>query len=87
VTVHALAGEFTVIRDGKDYPYKQPQADMISLTSVDATTTKFVLKKEGKEVGTGTRVISKDGKTMTLSGKGTDAAGKPVESTLVFDKR
>ena len=35
----------------------------------------------------GTRVISKDGKVMTVSGKGTDAAGKPVESTLVFDKR
>jgi hypothetical protein len=24
---------------------------------------------------------------LSFSGKGTDAAGKPVESTLVFDKR
>jgi hypothetical protein len=79
--------EFTANRDGKDYPYKSPRADMLSLTPVDATTLNYTLKKEGKVVGTGTRVISKDGKTMTLSHKINDAAGKPVESTLVFDNR
>jgi hypothetical protein len=79
--------EFTANRDGKDYPYKRPGADMISLTPVDASTSNFVVKNAGKVITTGTRVVSKDGKVMTLSSKGTDAAGKPTESTLVFDKR
>jgi hypothetical protein len=82
-----MAGEFTANRDSKDYPFGQPGADMLSLTPVDATRTNFSLKNEGKVVGTGTRVISTDGKTMTLSSKRTDAAGKIQESTLVFDKR
>lgn len=79
---------FTGNRDGKDYPYTgSPGYDSISLTSVDASTATYTLKKAGKVVGTGTRVISKDGKEMTLSTKGTDAKGQPWEADLVFDKR
>jgi hypothetical protein len=78
--------QFTANRDGKDYPFESPGADMISLTPVDGSTNNYVVKNAGKEMITGTRVISKDGKVMTLSSKGTDAAGKPTESTLVFDK-
>jgi hypothetical protein len=57
------------------------------VTPVDTFTATFTLKKAGKVVFTGTRVISKDGKTLTIPLKGTDATGQPVESTLVFDKR
>jgi hypothetical protein len=32
-------------------------------------------------------VISKDGKTMTTTTKGTDGDGKPFTSTLVYDKQ
>lgn len=81
------SSQFTANLDGKDYPFQSPGADMISLTSVDASTNNYVVKNAGKVMITGTRVISKDGKVMTLSGKGADAAGKPMESTLVFDKR
>jgi len=35
----------------------------------------------------GRNVISKDGKTMAQTSKGTDAEGKPVTQTLVFDKQ
>lgn len=82
-----MLAEFTASRDGKEYPYRSPQAGMIALTLVDATKVNLTLKKEGKLVGTGTRTVSKDGKTMSLSGKVNDAVGKLVESTLVFDKR
>jgi hypothetical protein len=44
-------------------------------------------KNAGKVVFTGTRVISKDGKVMTISGKGTNAKGEPLEFIMVFDKR
>jgi hypothetical protein len=80
--------EFTANRDGKDYPYTgTPTADAISITPVDASTVNWTTKKAGKVVLTGTRVISKDGKVMTISGKGTDAKGQPMEVILVFDKR
>jgi hypothetical protein len=79
---------FTAKLDGKDYPYTgAPICDMISLTPVDALTANFTIKKAGKVVGSGTRVISNDLKMMTISFKGTDAKGKPVESIRVFDRR
>jgi hypothetical protein len=34
-----------------------------------------------------TRVVSKDGKVMTVTGKGTNARGEKVNNVLVFDKR
>jgi hypothetical protein len=36
---------------------------------------------------TGRTVISADGKTRTQTFKGTDADGKPVTQTLVFDRQ
>jgi hypothetical protein len=41
----------------------------------------------GKTVLSGTRVIAADGKTYTLSSKGTTADGKPIETVLAFDKK
>lgn len=78
---------FTATLDGKDTPNKAPGADSLALTRVDALTISFVSKLAGKPVLTGTRVISKDGKTMTFVQKGVNAAGAPVESTMVYDKK
>ena len=44
-------------------------------------------KNTGPYQGTGRTVISKDGKTMTTTTKGTDGDGKPFASTLVYDKQ
>ncbi len=79
--------QFTVNRDGKDYPSGSPISETIALTPVDTFTTTFTEKRAGKVVVTGTRVISKDGKMMTISSKGTNPKGQPVEYILVFDKR
>jgi len=80
--------QFTANRDGKDYPYTDsPIADTVALTPVDTFTTTFTEKRAGNVAITGTRVISKDGKMMTISAKGTDAKGQPAEGVLVFDKR
>jgi len=55
---------------------------------VDANTTSWEVKKTGgKHHATGQNVISKDGKTLTQTAKGTGAEGKPEESTNVFDKQ
>jgi len=76
--------QFTANYDGKDYPYTgSPLFDTVAITRVDNFTASFVQKKNGKVVLTGKRVVSKDGKTMTISGKGT----QPTEVLLVFEKR
>jgi hypothetical protein len=74
--------------DGKDRPMTgNPDSDALSLKRVDTFTTQFVQKKAGKVVMTGTRSITKDGKTMTITTKGTSADGKKIDEALVFDKR
>ena len=42
--------------------------------------------KDGKELVAEHTVVSTDGKTMTVTVKGVDSNGKPVEQVLVFDK-
>ncbi len=80
--------QFTAKYDGKDYPVTgSPDFDAISLKRVDAVTTDATLKKGGKVVQTSTRVVSKDGKTLTLTVKGTNAKGQTVNNVTVFDKR
>lgn len=77
---------FTATVDGKDSPFQSPGVDTVAITRVDAWTTTFVTKLAGKQVGTGSRVLSKDGKVLTFTQKGVNAAGKPVESTMVYDR-
>ena len=78
---------FVHIANGTDQPFQTPGADTLSSTRIDPLTVNYVVKKDGKVVLTGTRTISKDGKTMTLASNGTHAEGKPFESTMVYDRK
>ena len=78
---------FTATLDGNDSPSQNPGVDTLVLTPVDPLTVKFHTKLKGEVVYAGTRVISADGKAMTLWTKGLNSAGKPFESTMVFDRR
>lgn len=78
---------FTATVDGKDSPFTSPGVDTLVLTPVDVLTITYVTKLAGKQVAAGSRVLSKDGKTMTLAQKGVNPAGKPTESTMVYDRR
>ena len=81
-------GEWTMNYDGKDRPMKgNPDADTLSLKRTDASTAEFTLKRAGKVVITGTRTISKDGKTMTITAKGTNTQGQTLNEVEVFEKR
>jgi hypothetical protein len=83
-----LTRQTTYQQDGKDYPYTgNPDVDSISVKQVDSNTAKYMLKKAGKAVETGSRTVSKDGKTLTLKAKGTTAKGEKYENVLVFDKQ
>lgn len=74
--------------DGKDYPITGiPDYDSLSAQQVDSNTAKFTFKKGGKVVGTSSRTVSKDGKTLTSNIKVTTAKGEESESVTVFDKQ
>ena len=64
-----------------------PKFDTISLKRLNDSTIAATGKKGDKVVFTDRRVVSQDGKTMTLSRKGTNAEGKTFHATLVFDKQ
>jgi len=79
---------YTYKYDGKEYPVTGAPFDSITAKRIDANTTSFEVKKAGgKYDSTGHNVISKNGKTLTQTSKGTDTEGKPVASTLVFDRQ
>ena len=80
--------EYTAQYDGKDNPVTgSPTADTVSLKRLDANTTERTEKKGGKVTQTVTRKVSSDGKTMTVTYKGTDAKGQPINNVGVFEKQ
>jgi hypothetical protein len=80
--------EWTVNYDGKDRPQTgNPDADTLSLKRIDAFTTEWTQKRAGKVVITGTRTISRDGKVMTITSKGTNGKGQTINNVEVFEKR
>ena len=87
--------------DGKTFTYKimAPikggvcQSDVVAkdgmmVTTVISSGEWYVTSLlNGKQVGEGHYVLSKDGKTITETGKDIDDKGKPVETLAVFDKQ
>jgi len=95
VTVDGIDGdgkpthnEWTGKFDGKDYPLiGDPNADTRSYKKIDGRTTELTNKKGGKVTATGRIVVSADGKSRTVTVSGTDAMGKKVKYTAVYDKQ
>jgi hypothetical protein len=82
------ATQYTANFDGKDYPLTgSPVADTVSLKRIDRRTTDRTDKKAGSVAQTLNRVVSQDGKTMTVTVKGKNAEGQEVNNTLVFEKQ
>jgi hypothetical protein len=78
---------YTANYDGKPYPITGSEtADTVTLKRVDANTSERTDSKAGKAVQTLIRVVSKDGKTMTVTIKGTNAQGQAVNNVVVFEK-
>ena len=74
--------------DGKDYPYKgNPDADTISGKRVDPMMIDTTMKRAGKVVLNSGGVVSKDGKTLTVTTTGTNAKGQKVHNVVVLDKQ
>jgi hypothetical protein len=80
--------EWTGKFDGKDYPVTgDPTSDTRAIKQIDDHHFELTVKKGGKVTMSGKAVISADGKTRTVTVSGTDAMGKKVEGTSVYDKQ
>jgi len=84
----AEVSEWTGSYDGKDHPFAgSPDYDAQAVKASNPFRATFTLKKAGKVVGTGTRVLSRDGKVMTIRLKLTNAKGQTFNNIRVFEKR
>ena len=75
--------------DGKEYKVKGAPFTAIAVKRIDSNTTSFEASVEPSKTGSkynmrGQTVVSRDAQTLTQTSRGTDAAGRPVESTAVF---
>jgi hypothetical protein len=80
--------EYTAQYDGKDAPITGSQnADTVALKRIDARTIERTDKKGEKVVATSSRVVSEDGKTMTVTTTGTNAQGQAMNNVTVWEKQ
>ncbi len=79
--------EYTATLDGKPAPVTgNPDGDMVvaKRTGPNTIETSYTLK--GKPTTVNARVISADGKTLTVTSTGTNAQGQKVNNHQVFEK-
>lgn len=85
----ARHSEYTMAYDGKDHPLtgNSLSGDVVAGTRIDANTLTFIYKQGGTVTVTTTNVASSDGKAYTITAKGTNAQGQPVNSVAVYDRQ
>jgi hypothetical protein len=83
-----IHNEWTGKIDGKDYAVTgDPTSDMRSYKKIDDHTLKFTVKKGDKTTITGRIVVAADGKSRTVTAKGTDEQGKQFKNMSSYDKQ
>ena len=84
----AVHNEWTGKFDGKDYPLTgDSNSDARSYRMINKSTLAMTNKKNGKATVTGRIVVSRDGKTRTVTTTSTNAQGKKVINVAVYDKQ
>jgi hypothetical protein len=79
--------EYTANYDSLEYPLRgSADADMIALKKVGRRTAEAVLSHAGKIMATARRVISEDGRSMTIEYQG-ELMGQRVDYVAVYDKQ
>lgn len=83
---HESGSAFTY--DGQKHPVKGVTAyDTVAVKRVGSHESKSELYRDGKLVGHLTRVVSKDGKTMTVTSEVTGATGTKMHDVAVYDRQ
>src|SRR5882762_1684592 len=83
-----IKSTYTAKYDGKDNPVTGAPWDTIAIKQVDDNTfTVTTRQASGKFQATGRVVVSKDGKTMTSTSKGTNSEGEAFTAEFVWEKQ
>lgn len=64
-----------------------PDYDTVATRRIDAYTSETTRKKNGTVVQTVRRVLSRDGKTLTLTTTGTNARGDSINNVGVYERQ
>jgi hypothetical protein len=84
----AASWSYTASYDGKPTSVTgSPYGDMASLKRIDSHTSQITYTKNGKVTRTSKRTLSKDGKTLMIAAKGTNAKGQDYNNVTVFEKQ
>lgn len=84
----SFKSEWTGKFDGKDYPVTgDATSDARQYIRASPSRLNFVSKLAGKVALAGTVLVSADGKSRTVTATGTDAKGKKVTQTSVYDRQ
>jgi hypothetical protein len=79
--------EWVNIFDGQPHPSPGPGYDASAYTKIDPNTFHFTRLKAAKIVQSGFGVLSRDGKTFTVTTIGTGPNGEQINNVAVYDKQ
>lgn len=82
-----ISAKYTMPAQGGKATPEQGDFDAITAKMINDHTRELQYMKDGKLLRTRRLVVSKDGKTMTSTVKGTDPKGNKVAGTDVFDRQ
>lgn len=84
----AASWNYSATYDGKAVSVVgSPYGDSASLRRIDSHTSQITYTKNGKVTRTSKRVVSEDGKTLTISATGMNAKGEKYDNVSVFEKQ
>ena len=84
----ATHSEFQVRYDGKFVPVKgNPDANTLAFTRLASNTIESTMRLNGKQTSIMRIVVSSDGRMMTITQTGTNAAKQDVRNTIVYDRQ
>ena len=81
-------GKTRYIADGREHPVNPQAPGVVAVTRfVDPRTLLTQANRDGQPLASATYAISEDGRTLTATVAGVDAAGRTFDQVIVFDRR
>lgn len=75
----------TIHADGQEHPVPGAPG-IVAISTLEARRLESSAKRDGVALGRGTYEVDEDGCTLTATVSGIDAAGKPFDQVIVFDR-
>ena len=84
----SMCFSYSGLLDGEDYPcMDQSVIDSLQLSLVDEATIESVAKKDGKVVDRWRRVVSPDGRILTITQYGSNPENEHLRNVSVYEKQ